>query len=846
MFKKMKLTSRITLMIALMVAVTIAILFAIGHGAIRPLVQVQVESSITSEAENMASELDKWFYAFIHITDSMALSLNHVQRERMEDLVADFRDSHPDITLTWIGFEDGHAYSGNRVAPPWSDAYNRPWYINAVRAGGRSVINLPHFSAAEQVWVTSTSRLLPNVDGMEGAAALIITLDSMLNILYSFDIAGGGYAFIVGPNGEVIAHPDSNYAPTDSLKNIADIDIYSSLANNILQGGNFVPLTSSTGVSSLLSSTMLPTSGWMMVSVIPETVITAGTNRLLTIILSVIFAVLLALSGGIILVIRKSLSPLRILTKNVRDVANGDFNFNKITTTEDEIGLLTEDVYNFVEVIKTLNSDIVEFARVSAEDGDYDYKMDETKYKGEFKVLAERINKISKGSSQEALISLQALNNIANGVFKMDVPVLPGKRGYTTDVINKVLDALDSLSSDMALMIEAASVKGDLSVRINADRHQGDWQKIIHGLNSIAIAVDEPLKLIDVVIEEMKLGNLNSDSVDAKVNSLGYEVDPSKYNGVFKTIIGHLEDTFVEISEYINEIAKDVRLIADGDLSTNITREFLGDFAPIKEGLNDLSKNLNKTMTEIAVASDQVLAGASQISNSSAELSNGAQEQSSSMQELNSSVELINQQTRQNADNATMANELSNKSAANATEGNDAMQQMVEAMNAIKESSSNIGQIVKTIQDIAFQTNLLALNASVEAARAGEHGKGFAVVADEVRSLAGRSQTAATETTTLIQDSINRVETGGTIAESTSEQLNAIVSSVDEVLAVISSISTASKEQAASIEQISEGLAQISKVTQSNSAVSEETAAAAEELNGQAETLRQLVAFFKL
>ena len=348
-------------------------------------------------------------------------------------------------------------------------------------------------------------------------------------------------------------------------------------------------------------------------------------------------------------------------------------------------------------------------------------------------------------------------------------------------------------------------------------------------------------KLNDTIIFAFKQGNLTvnipKSDFDDDTKIVAHEQDK------VESIVQEATDT---IKGYVDEINSTLMAIAAGDLSVSIDREYAGDFATIKDSINNISRTFNKTMADISAAADQVLYGAKQISASAMDLANGASEQASSVEELNASVDLINQQTTQNADNAMGATKLSDKSNEYAQEGNENMKQMVEAMMQIKDSSSSISRIIKVIQDIAFQTNLLALNASVEAARAGEHGKGFAVVAEEVRNLAARSQTAASETTGLIEESINRVEIGGNIAETTAEALTNIVASANEVLQIINSISVSSKEQAEAIGQVFTGLSQISSVVQSNSAVSEETAAAAEELNSQAEILRQLVAYFKL
>ena len=324
------------------------------------------------------------------------------------------------------------------------------------------------------------------------------------------------------------------------------------------------------------------------------------------------------------------------------------------------------------------------------------------------------------------------------------------------------------------------------------------------------------------------------------------DTDTHEAAQAYQAIAQTITQSVAFIKSYVDESNATLTAIASGDLTGKIGREYIGDFVAMKASINDITTRLNTTLTDIAQTSKQVLAGAGQISKSAASLSTGAQAQAVSVQKLNDTMSMISEQTQQNADHATTAQALSNKSTQTAQGGSEAMEQMVHAMEAIREASHNISQIVSTVQNIAFQTNLLSLNASVEAARAGEHGRGFAVVAEEVRTLAGRSQQAASQTTTLIQDSISRVESGGEIAQTTSDSLSAIVSSASEVLSVISQISEASREQAQGIREISEGLANISQVTQTNSAVSQETAAASDALNAQAEALQRLVGYFKL
>ncbi len=323
-----------------------------------------------------------------------------------------------------------------------------------------------------------------------------------------------------------------------------------------------------------------------------------------------------------------------------------------------------------------------------------------------------------------------------------------------------------------------------------------------------------------------------------------------KITYVSKDEIGSLANSLKAASstlkQYVNDISHHLNLMAKGDMTEKITQNYRGDFAPIKESLLKISRDLSKTISIIDASAEQVSSGAEQVSSGAQALAQGATEQASSVEELSASIVEIAGRVNKNAANAANADQFSQQSSAELVHGNEQMQSMVSAMAEISDSSSQIANIIKTIEDIAFQTNILSLNAAVEAARAGDAGKGFAVVADEVRNLANKSAEAAKNTTALIQREISAVEKGQKTADATAKSLSSVMDTAKKTTDLIGKISSASAAQATSINQITAGVDQISAVVQTNSATSEESAATSEELSSQAQMLKNTLAVFKL
>lgn len=442
-------------------------------------------------------------------------------------------------------------------------------------------------------------------------------------------------------------------------------------------------------------------------------------------------------------------------------------------------------------------------------------------------IIDKNLPEYRKARDQVVELGLAMKNDEALALFRSDA------RPY----LNACMDAANSLA-DMNV-----TMGNEVSDRLTSQSRVSSLIIIIVVIVSVTLSVllgiftarsiSRPVQEIEAAAKEMADGNLNVSIEYQSGNELG-------------SLSESMRLMIKRISFYMREIAKTTKQLADGNLQVKEQEAFLGDFRPVQSSLYHLVDALNNALGQINQSADQVSAGSDQVSAGAQALSQGSTEQASSVEELAATINEISSQVQQTAQNADDAREETMQAGSAIAVCNGQMGEMIAAMDNISNKSTEIGKIIKTIEDIAFQTNILALNAAVEAARAGAAGKGFAVVADEVRNLASKSAEASKNTAALIEGSIQAVENGTQIANGTADSLSQVVKAAQAATEIVDKIAGAAKEQALSIAQVTQGIDQISSVVQTNSATAEESAAASEELSGQAQMLKSLVGRFEL
>ena len=499
----------------------------------------------------------------------------------------------------------------------------------------------------------------------------------------------------------------------------------------------------------------------------------------------VIAALLISIAAAL-LITRSIAGPITAAAAAAEAIAQGKLDDRIEPKTQDEAGRLLHSMKTMQKSLQRFVAAQAEMSR-QHEAGEIDHRIPAEQFPGTYGEMAKQVNELAASHIAVSSEVVEIVKRYAQGDFSVNMRRLPGKKAQITDAIDGVKTSFQSMSDEVVALVGSA-VRGDFTARGGVEQYEHDFRKMVGGLNRLM-----------------------------EVNEAG-----------------------------LNEVARVLSAIARGDLREKIVNEYEGTFGQLKDDSNLMVEQLKKIVGEIRGATEAINTAAREIASGNGDLSSRTEEQASSLEETASSMEELTATVKQNAENARQANQLAIGASDVALKGGSVVSQVVETMSSINESSKKIVDIIGVIDGIAFQTNILALNAAVEAARAGEQGRGFAVVASEVRSLAQRSAAAAKEIKGLIDDSVEKVESGSKLVDAAGKTMEEIVGAVKRVTDIMAEITAASAEQSSGIEQVNQAIVQMDQTTQQNAALVEQAAAAAESMEEQAQSLARSVAVFKV
>ena len=492
------------------------------------------------------------------------------------------------------------------------------------------------------------------------------------------------------------------------------------------------------------------------------------------------------IAEGINSVLETIINPLAMAAQCIGDISKGNIPAKITDEYKGDFNTLKKNLNVSIGVLTGLIT-CLQLMTEEHDKGNIDWMIDVDRFEGAYKTVTQGINKMVGSHIEMNKKAMDCIKEFGEGNFDAPLEKFPGQKAFINNTIEQVRANLKALIVDTNLLVRAA-LEGHLETRADAAKHQGDYRRIIQGINETLDAIVGP----------------------------------------------------------INEVVRVLGALAKSDLTEKITANYQGTFANLCDNVNISVDNLAQAVSTIKEATDSINTAAKEIAAGNADLSHRTEQQAASLEETASSMEELASTVKQNADNARQANQMALTAADVAVKGGGVVQQVVGTMSAINESSRKIVDIISVIDGIALQTNILALNAAVEAARAGEQGRGFAVVASEVRNLAQRSAAAAKEIKALIGDSVEKVEDGSKQVVEAGKTMDEIVASVKRVTDIMSEIAAASVEQSSGINQVNKAVAQMDEVTQQNAALVEQAAAAAESLEEQAATLAETVDQFYL
>jgi methyl-accepting chemotaxis protein len=556
--------------------------------------------------------------------------------------------------------------------------------------------------------------------------------------------------------------------------------------------------------------------------------------------------------------------PLKVTSGYIDQIAKGIIPAVITTDYKGEYRVIRDNLNTLVKMMGDLLAQ-TDILIQGAATGELDKRANAEMFQGGW-------NKLVNGVNQTVTNIVDPLNVTADYVDKVSKGIIPptitteykGQYNVIKGNLNNMVKMMNDLLEQTDILIQGAA-NGQLDKRANAEMFQGGWNKLVVGINDTVTNIAEPLKVTSGYVDQIANGiipaiittdyqgeygviknNLNTlvkmmgdllaqtDIIiqGAANGELDKRANAEMFQGGWNKLVAGVNKTLDGIILPVNEAVAVLIEMEKGDMTKAVKGDYKGQLKDFKDTVNNTIEKLAQIIGEVNTTTETIVSATTQVSSTAQSLSQASTEQAASVEETSSSIEQMSASVKQNTENAKVADTMSAEGTKKAAEGGQAV---TETVTAMKQIAKKIG----IIDDIAYQTNLLALNAAIEAARAGEHGKGFAVVAAEVRKLAERSQVAAQEIGQLAGNSVGLAEKAGKL-------LDEIVPATKKTADLVQEITAASEEQTTGVGQVNAAMSQLNQITQQNASASEELAATAEEMNGQANSLQDLMSFFTI